>query len=276
MPPLVRKDGSGTSGGELTTGAQTIAGAKTFNDIMAFKAVGGTISAGSYTTAGAWTFGPASVSNTHIFNGRYLRLKSYGTTAETLLILSTSDFSKNSAIGQENSIGNQVITGAQAYGLSLQSESGLNFSGGGSILHGKVTSAGAWTLPLIHNLGAGNITSGTYTPTPTNGINVSASTAGVSSYSRVGDIVTVTGSIDVTCTSAANTASLIEVTLPIASNFTLSSDLRGVGSRDAPSGTAYSPAYMSANIANDRAYINFNATVAANSTLTYTFQYLVK
>ena len=112
---------------------------------------------GSVTAAGAWTFGPASVSNTHIFNGRYLRLKSYGTTDETLLILSTSDFSKNSAIGQENSLGNQVITGSQAYGLSIQSESGLNFSGGGSTLHGKVTTAGAWTLGPSSGLTAQHI-----------------------------------------------------------------------------------------------------------------------
>jgi len=66
MANLVRSDASSTKGGELTSGTQTIAGAKTFNESTTFRALGGTVNAGSYDTSGAWTLGSSSNTNNSV------------------------------------------------------------------------------------------------------------------------------------------------------------------------------------------------------------------
>lgn len=72
----------------------------------------------------------------------------------------------------------------------------------------------------------GNILSGTYTPTITNGTNVSASTAYTCHYMRVGNVVTLSGALAVT-TTAANTYSTVDISIPVASDFGNSRDAAG-------------------------------------------------
>jgi hypothetical protein len=64
----------------------------------------------------------------------------------------------------------------------------------------------------------GNVFSGTYTPTLTNGANVSSSTATACHYMRVGNVITVGGQLSITAT-AANTDTQVTMTLPVASTF---------------------------------------------------------
>jgi hypothetical protein len=64
----------------------------------------------------------------------------------------------------------------------------------------------------------GNVFSGTYTPTLTNVTNVDASTSQVSSYMRVGNVVTVCGSVNIDPTAAGSTE--IRMSIPVASDFT--------------------------------------------------------
>jgi hypothetical protein len=81
----------------------------------------------------------------------------------------------------------------------------------------------------------GNVFSGTYTPTLTNTTNVSSSTAFVCQYMRVGNVVTVSGRVDITPT-AISTTTILQLTVPVASNFTSSENARGTSSL--ASGTA--------------------------------------
>lgn len=71
------------------------------------------------------------------------------------------------------------------------------------------------------------VSSGTYTPTITNVTNVTSSGAIICNYTRVGDVVTVNGSVTITPTSTG--ISTIRLTLPIASNIGATTDLSGVG-----------------------------------------------
>lgn len=66
-----------------------------------------------------------------------------------------------------------------------------------------------------------------YTPTLTNVINISSSTANQFTYSRVGNVVTYAGSI--TLTTSLATAFEVDFSLPIASAFTSDNDLNGTG-----------------------------------------------
>ena len=117
------------------------------------------------------------------------------------------------------------------------------------------------------------ISSGTYTPTLTNGANVASSTAAICNYSRVGNVITVSGSVNVDPTSTT-TDSQIDLTLPIASNFTLATDLRGVATQE--SVTTSGSGYVYPDTTNDRAVIRFVSISAAAYNLFFTFQYLVK
>jgi hypothetical protein len=138
-----------------------------------------------------------------------------------------------------------------------------------------IAANGATNLPGIHNVGSGNITSGTYSPTITNTTNVSASTNNGAQYMRVGNVVTVSGTMDVTITTAAGTATDIGISLPIASNFANGNQASGIVSVSSSSGTGYSSGYIFSDATNDRARVNFNAAASGTRTLQYHFTYQI-
>lgn len=113
--------------------------------------------------------------------------------------------------------------------------------------------------------------SGTYTPTLTNVTNIAASTAAVCQWMRVGDVVTVSGSVDIDPTAAGDCT--LRMSLPVASNFTATSQAggtfstRAAGQKDTGS--------IAANVANDAAEFFFNAANIANATYQFTFTYRV-
>jgi len=74
----------------------------------------------------------------------------------------------------------------------------------------------------------GNVYSGSYTPTITNGTNVASTTTFLSHYSVVGNVVTVQGSVSITFT-AANTNSALRFSLPVASAFGSATQGRLIG-----------------------------------------------
>ena len=146
----------------------------------------------------------------------------------------------------------------------------------------SITRAGAVTLVGIHNIGAGNITSGRYTPTlhgTTGGTNISANgTASSCHYSRVGNTVTVTVRIEGTTTTAAvPTYSSMEVSLPIASAMTAADDLRGAGIVIRASGTGIvTTASVFGDSSDDRAVVEWYSQTTSAVNITVTFQYEVK
>lgn len=116
-----------------------------------------------------------------------------------------------------------------------------------------------------------NVMSGTYTPTITNIANASASTAFVMQWMRVGNIVTVSGQFDVDPTTAASTLTQIEISLPVASNFSASTQLAGT----ACGNSVVEPCLILANPTTDTAAVNFLAVNAANHAFSCHFTYQV-
>ena len=109
----------------------------------------------------------------------------------------------------------------------------------------------------------------TYSPTLYNTENISASTAYVCSYYRVGNIVTVFGWVGIDPTSAA-LGTTLGLSLPIASNFTAIENLNGVGSNFYKESCR-----IYADTTNDRATMNWTATEVANNTWSFIFAYRV-
>lgn len=117
-----------------------------------------------------------------------------------------------------------------------------------------------------------NLAGGTYTPSAFNAINCGL-TPNKHFYTRAGNVVTVSGSSSINITTGAGTSTSVEISLPVASNFTASTDLAGNGSND---DTGFETIRLNANTGNDRAQIFFSANSVGLGTLFYTFSYEVK
>lgn len=113
------------------------------------------------------------------------------------------------------------------------------------------------------------ITDGTYTPTLFNTTNVAASTSGVCMYTRIGNTVRVAGSVQIDPTNN-NQSTVLGVSLPIASNFTLSTDCAGSG---AAADVAGQSCGVLADPVNDRALIQFVNGSTTNHTMYFSFTY---
>jgi len=151
---------------------------------------------------------------------------------------------------------------------------GVRFSGipnGGTSSDSLLVATSTGDVKKINN----SFASGIHTPTATNGTNVSASTPGQTQYMRVGNTVTVSGYIEITCTSA-NASSQIDLTIPIASAFTNTVQLSGT-TLEAVTGVA-SPGHgtISSQATDDRLTIDFTprATGSLSYRFTYTYQIL--
>lgn len=115
------------------------------------------------------------------------------------------------------------------------------------------------------------IITGTYTPTLTNVDNIATSTPNVTGYYKVGPMVTVFGTADVTATTETLTSEL-GMSLPIASNLSAASQLGGGGGVvEASQGVA-----IYGDATNNRAVLNFVApTDGTPITVTFQFSYTI-
>jgi len=116
----------------------------------------------------------------------------------------------------------------------------------------------------------GNVFSGTYTPTLTNTTNISASTSFSAHYMRVGNVVTVSGNVNIDPVATA-TSTIMNISLPIVSTFSSQRNLSGVGADITT--TQFSRIY--ADSTNNSAAIQFIALDATNRTHSFTFTYQV-
>lgn len=117
------------------------------------------------------------------------------------------------------------------------------------------------------------IASGTYTPTATNVTNATAGTCEVAKWTRVGNVVSVSGRMALTPTAAATTT-VWGLSLPIASNFAATSDLNGlVNTSDVASTTR--AGFINADITNDRANLTIRSSTNASENYYYMYQYEV-
>ena len=230
-----------SSRGVVDAGNQTFAGAKTFSDALSVSAASNQIALSSGvnrltlnsgTSAAARTYTVPAVGTT----GTFAMLQG----AQTFSALKT--FSAGLAISGGAAANNTLWTNSNV----LRQRGGssgwaVDNTSGNAIL--SATDAGAVTLGQIHNIGAGNITSGTYTPAMTAVTNINTiGTVAEGRYSRVGNVVTVSfafsGQI---ATAAAPTVTRFKVTLPIATSFGSLSDAHGtvtIWRASAPIGTS--------------------------------------
>lgn len=112
------------------------------------------------------------------------------------------------------------------------------------------------------------IASGTYTPTLTNVTNIAASTAYACQWMRVGNVVTVTGKVDIDPTSSGTTT--LRISLPIASALAAGNQCAGAANASAGDNGA-----ILGDATNDAAYLWAKVTETANGDWYFTFTYTV-
>jgi hypothetical protein len=120
----------------------------------------------------------------------------------------------------------------------------------------------------------GNIFSGTYTPTLTNSTNVAASTTFEAQYMRVGNVVTVSGQVAIDVTTIA-TDSVLLMSLPIASNFTVARQCGGTAASSTAGTYGVETVAIMGNVASDAAEFRLRPTSIANLDYRFSFTYLV-
>ena len=114
------------------------------------------------------------------------------------------------------------------------------------------------------------IASGTYTPAVTNSVNVTASTPRLSSWMRVGNVVTVSGSIDITPASASYTLVLLTLPIPLIGTWSTGGQCAGAAST-----SVNLTAAMTGDIASSKCGLNVLAPSTAAQTFSYSFTYVV-
>jgi hypothetical protein len=139
------------------------------------------------------------------------------------------------------------------------------------VVGGIQTSRTGVTTPAATD---GNIFSGTYTPIQVStNTNVDAVTYQSAQYMRVGNTVTISGRVDIDATATGNT--VVQFSLPIASNF--SSTAQGAGTAAFTSATVANNSFarLSAQTTDDCIFLQCNSTITTSASWFYTFTYRV-
>lgn len=113
----------------------------------------------------------------------------------------------------------------------------------------------------------------TYTPTLTSVANVDSTTSAVANYIRIGSTVIVCGQLTVDPTSAANTATKVGISLPVASDLT--SGATGLAGTCCFLGSQRGGAIYP-DTANDRATLEFKSENTAAQDASYMFMYIIQ
>lgn len=170
-------------------------------------------------------------------------------------------------------------TGATTININTLGALDIQKQGGGALVAGDlvvgipaliVLDAGADDFALINPQVAAQTLSGTYTPTFTNQTNVSASVAAFPwQYMRIGNVVTVAGTVTVTCTSGIGVATELRATLPIASVFLDGANMGGAGAHNS------SAVGIQGNVASAVAAFTWFSSTASAIALKFSFTYIV-
>ncbi len=120
-------------------------------------------------------------------------------------------------------------------------------------------------------LQSGQTKSGTYTPTLTTVSNLTNKVAYECQYTRVGDVVTVSGMMDLQAT-LVSTLTRVRISLPIASGFTALQNCGGVAFAPLVAGMGGG---ILANDSSDEAFLGFISTDLASNQWAFTFTYRI-
>jgi len=150
-------------------------------------------------------------------------------------------------------------------------------AGGNAVGFGLATTSGSAGLVNPYVAGSGVVYSGTFTPTNVTAENVNITTVTFQDafYQRVGSIVSVWGSVTIDPAAAAPTETAIGASLPIASNVSASTKLRGVNTNYDTTGDNQEGICQGSS-ANDCAVFSFVATEASSRTHHYTYAYVLE
>lgn len=170
-------------------------------------------------------------------------------------------------------------TGAATINFNSRGAKDLKKAGSSALVSGDIVAGSIHLLgwdgtnfQVLTSLGSTIVSSGTYTPTLTNVSNVSSSTAHTCQYMRVGSVVTVSGKVEVDITTTL-ASTVLQMTLPVASSFTVGEDCGGVGTTSADQTTTV--AIFSDSVG--KAQFAWSDQVATgNRTYYFTFTYLIK
>lgn len=137
-----------------------------------------------------------------------------------------------------------------------------------------------FTTAVLAIIATFDIDSGVYTPTVTGVANVDSTGAFESQWQRIGDIVQVTGRISVDATAAA-TATIVRISLPVASNLANTDHLNGLSSvcLDTSGATPITEpttaGIIFADTTNNEAILYFTPASNASRQITFAFGYEV-
>ena len=227
--------------------------------------------------AGNSAFGAGSLANITISSGN----TGLGYAAGDTIVTG----SNNTCIGYSSDITNVAALNRIALGHNAQADTDYQFA-----LPDNVTSfkfrGNSFQLPssdgagnaVLQTNGAGVLSFGLildsslYTPSLTNVTNVTASTAFSCQYMRIGNVVTVSGKVNIDPTAAAATPAELGMSLPIASNFTAEEQCGGTAVSEIAS--TY-PVRILADAVNNRASFKFLAGTTSNDSYSFTFTYWI-
>jgi hypothetical protein len=119
----------------------------------------------------------------------------------------------------------------------------------------------------------GNVSSGTYTPSLANTTNITTSTPSACQFMRVGNVVTVSGRVNIDPTTSG-AASELGISLPITSDITATTQCAGTGGNHTTT-TEVSSGGILGDTTNNRAIFRFVAGGTAARDYGFTFTYLV-
>lgn len=240
------------------------------NTARAVLITGGTITNSTITTG---TINNTPIGGTTPNTGAFTTLSTTGLATLNSFISSGADINggniDGTTIGGTTPGAAQFTTVATTGNVTLgnQSTDQHTVNGGLSITRVSVTS------PVATD---GNVFSGTYTPTLTNGTNVAASSTGVMAYTRVGNVVSVSGQIMIDPTVAATVTELTMSLPATVGNFASTSQAGG----------SFCTTLATASLQTDQGVIfattgattvtwRFYPASAANNNYNFLFQYLI-
>lgn len=261
---------------QITASNQLLVGSAT-HPILSFKIGDHTISANGTSVLGndtaktlvMQTNGRFSVTDTSgndyiisDISGHLVQLGNSGSWTSNLILNQTSGVS---ILGDGFANGSNTIIKADDNTQKYT----LNKLGGGGTQLVTTDNAG-----ILGTTALTTLASGTYTPTLTNGVNVTSSVSHLANWTRLGNVVTVSGQIDITPTGISAQTE-VKLSLPVASNLTSGLELNGVAQYQnstviGPGGTLVS------DTVGDKADLTYFTTTVGAGTMVYTFSYPVQ